>query len=86
MRMAGTPGTGMEATMQTHKYRVGQTVDFFPARKGTGPGSSRCEILRLLPLEGEDPQYRVKCQTEGFERVLRESQLSETVRSASELK
>ena len=34
------------------------------------------EIIRLLPTEGDDCQYRIKSSTEAFERVARESQLA----------
>jgi hypothetical protein len=37
--------------------------------------ASSCQILRLLSTDGDDPQYRVKCPKEGFERVVRESEL-----------
>jgi hypothetical protein len=59
-----------------HKYRVGETLDYTPARILTAQSTNRCEILRLLSTDGKDPQYRVKCPEEGFERVVRESELS----------
>jgi hypothetical protein len=59
-----------------HKFRVGETVDYTPARIISSQASNSCEIVRLLSTDGDDPQYRVKCPTEGFERVVRESQLS----------
>jgi len=62
--------------MPDHKYRLGQSVDFLLTGRGTGSGPSACKILRLLSTDGDDPQYRVKCSTESFERVVRESQLA----------
>jgi|EndMetStandDraft_4_1072995.scaffolds.fasta_scaffold111465_3 hypothetical protein len=65
-----------ELRMHGHKYQVGETALYTPARILSARGSSPCEILRLLSTDGDDPQYRVKCLTEGFERVVRESELS----------
>jgi hypothetical protein len=42
------------------------------------PAASReCTIVRLLPIEGGNFQYRIKCLTEAFERVVPEAQLAE---------
>lgn len=59
-----------------HKYSVGETVDYTPARIVTAQSTGRCEVVRRLSTDGDDPQYRVKCPEEAFERVVRESQLS----------
>ena len=59
-----------------HKFAVGQTVRFSP---DLGQGSSRpgsFEIVRLLPEAASVPQYRVKNQLDGHERVVREDQLA----------
>ena len=34
------------------------------------------QVIRLLPTEGDDCQYRFKSSTEAFERVAKESQLA----------
>jgi hypothetical protein len=34
------------------------------------------EVVRLLPLESGELQYRVKCKGDTFERVAKESELS----------
>jgi hypothetical protein len=34
------------------------------------------KVVRLLPLENGEHQYRIKCTTETFERVATEAQLS----------
>jgi len=61
--------------MALHKYKVGQVVDLIPSRReGNVPGGSYT-VLRLLPEEGRDCQYRVKHTRDGHERVVRESQL-----------
>lgn len=63
------------AGLRTHKYRVGQTV-FYTSSPVSRPGASGgYEVVRLLPSDGEDYQYRIKNPGEAFERVAKESQL-----------
>ena len=64
--------------MTTHKYKVGQPVDFRPSR-GAMPASSRAyKIVRLLPPEGEDLLYRIKSIGEPFDRIAKERELRPT--------
>jgi hypothetical protein len=61
--------------LRTHKFRVGQTV-FYTSSPITRPGASGSyRVVRLLPSDGEDYQYRIKHSGEAFERVAKESQL-----------
>jgi hypothetical protein len=61
--------------LQTHKFRVGQTV-FYTSSPITRPGASGSyKVVRLLPSDGDDYQYRIKNPGEAFERVAKESQL-----------
>ena len=62
--------------MAHHKFKVGQLVDFVPARPGVATSGRQYEIVRLLPAEGAELQYRVKSKAEAFERVAKESELS----------
>ncbi|TAK49185.1 MAG: hypothetical protein EPO23_04915 [Xanthobacteraceae bacterium] len=58
-----------------HKFHVGESV-FFTASNMSRPAASGVyEVIRLLPTDGDDCQYRIKSATEAFERVARESQL-----------
>jgi len=60
---------------RSHKYRVGQTV-FYTSSPISRPGASGSyQVVRLLPSDGEDYQYRIKNPGEAFERVAKESQL-----------
>jgi hypothetical protein len=59
----------------SHKYKVGETVDFMPGRMGFPAGKRACTIVRLLPTEGGKHLYRIKCTTEVYERVVPEVQL-----------
>lgn len=61
--------------MSKHKFEVGQALDFTPHRVTFGAGPGKCQVVRLLATDGDDPQYRVKCSTESFERVVWESEL-----------
>lgn len=63
--------------MSGHKYKVGATVDFRPGRTGFPRTSRECTIVRVLPTNGSDRLYRIKCTAEAFERVVSEGQLAE---------
>jgi hypothetical protein len=47
-------------------------------RMSFGPPSVACTVVRHLPSDGTDLQYRVKAIAEGQERVVRESELKAT--------
>jgi hypothetical protein len=61
--------------MATHKFAVGQMVNFLPDAHQEHTKGELFEIVRLLPEAGEALQYRVKSETDGHERVVREDQL-----------
>ena len=58
-----------------HKFTVGETVYFTASNVARPAASGTYEVIRLLPTDGDDCQYRIKNSTEAFERVARESQL-----------
>ena len=61
--------------IRSHKFSVGQTV-FYTSSPISRPGASGSyQVVRLLPSDGEDYQYRIKNPGEAFERVAKESQL-----------
>jgi hypothetical protein len=63
------------SAMRSHKFRVGQTV-FYTSSPISRPGASGSyKVVRLLPSDGDDYQYRIKHAGEAFERVAKESQL-----------
>jgi len=57
-----------------HKFKIGETVNFTPAQN---PHARRGQykIVRLMPPEGRDFQYRVQSVSTGDERVVLESEL-----------
>jgi len=63
------------AALRSHKFHVGQTV-FYTSSPISRPGASGSyKVVRLLPSDGDDYQYRIKHAGEAFERVAKESQL-----------
>jgi hypothetical protein len=66
---------GRSQVLRAHKYRVGQTV-FYTSSPISRPGATGSyEVIKLLPSDGDDYQYRIKNSGEAFERVAKESQL-----------
>jgi hypothetical protein len=62
--------------MAEHKFKIGQFVNFSPGRMGFPASAQPCKIIKLLPAEDGQLQYRIKCPSETFERVAKESALS----------
>ena len=61
--------------LRANKFRVGQTV-LYTSSPITRPGASGTyKVVKLLPSDGDDYQYRIKNSGEAFERVAKESQL-----------
>jgi hypothetical protein len=62
-------------SMSEHKYRVGQAVEFFPDRGVDQTAKGRYKIVRLFLGEGNSPQYRIKNDVDGHERMAGEREL-----------
>ena len=63
--------------MSLHKFGSGQKVEFSPsAFDGNAPRGSYI-VVRQMPSETRDLQYRIKNARDGHERVVRESQLGQ---------
>ena len=61
--------------LRTHRFRVGQAV-LYTSSPISRPGASGAyKVVKLLPSDGDDYQYRIKNSGEAFERVAKESQL-----------
>jgi hypothetical protein len=65
-----------EGSVDEHKFKVGQSVSYASGPFGRGGSNRVYTITQLLPLEGDDYQYRIKSANEPHERVVKESQLS----------
>ena len=61
-----------------HKYSIGQKVSFLPGSGSPSHLRGSYTIVRLLPSETGDWQYRVKSDHDTHERVVLESQLAAT--------
>jgi len=68
--------TAVATPLRTHKFRVGQTVSYTSSPVSRPGASGSYQVVRLLPSDGDDYQYRIKNPGEAFERVAKESQLS----------
>jgi hypothetical protein len=67
--------TALSAPLRTHRFRVGQTVSYTSSPISRPGASGSYQVVRLLPSDGDDYQYRIKNPGEAFERVAKESQL-----------
>ncbi len=68
-------GDGRRALLKSHKFTVGQSVRYTSGPFGRFGASGAFKVVKLLPLEGDEHQYRIKSAGEAFERVAKESQL-----------
>jgi hypothetical protein len=74
-QVTASPMATIGSALRAHKFRVGQTV-FYTSSPISRPGASGSyRVVRLLPSDGDDYQYRIKHAGEAFERVAKESQL-----------
>lgn len=69
------PMAAHEVAIRAHKYRVGETVYYTSPTFGRAAATGSYTVVKLLPSEGDDYQYRIKSSGEAFERVAKESQL-----------
>ena len=59
------------------KFKIGQRVSFSPGKLAMSAASSEYKITRILPRESGEFTYRIKSAVEQFERVARESEISD---------
>jgi len=62
--------------MSLHVFKIDQQLIYRIGGLGSRNLTQSCKVIRLLPAENGEPQYRIKCTNETFERVAREGQLS----------
>jgi hypothetical protein len=75
LRRARMPAR-VQSAINDHKYEVAQVVNFTPDKSSLETSPGRYEILRQLPTDGLENQYRVRNIEDNHERVVRESQLA----------
>jgi len=61
--------------MPPHGFVVGQVVEVFGGQQDGHVPRGAYTVLRQLPNDGLDREYRVRNKHDGHERVLRESQM-----------
>lgn len=64
-----------DVPVRAHRYHVGDTVYYTSPSFGRAAATGSYTIVKLLPSDGDDYQYRIKSSGEAFERVAKESQL-----------
>jgi hypothetical protein len=69
------PMAAHEIPVRSHKYHVGEMVYYTSPTFGRAAATGSYTVVKLLPSEGDDYQYRIKSSGEAFERVAKESQL-----------
>ena len=61
--------------MPLHSFEVGQIVEFDPGKFDATGGRGTYTVIRLLPNDSSDREYRLKNIRDGHERVVRESEI-----------
>lgn len=61
--------------MSEHKFRVGQAVEYLAHRRFDRLAGGSYTVVRLLPLAGNAPQYRIKSASDGRERMVIENEI-----------
>lgn len=58
-----------------HRFAVGQRLAMAPGGRDVARGASTCRVVFLLPFEGSALRYRVRSESETFERIVDEKDL-----------
>jgi len=61
--------------MSEHKFSVGEAVEYYGSRRFDRLAGGRYTIVRLLPIEGNAPQYRIRSALDGRERMVNEGEI-----------
>ena len=65
------------AVQPTHRYRVGEKLRMTGGGQSVQRAASTCKVIFLLPYEGHGALlYRVRSDTESFERIVAEGDLA----------
>ncbi len=65
-------------SIMTSRFSIGQKVQYTSGTVGRPGSSGIYNVVKVLPLENDEQQYRIKSARENHERVARESQLEKT--------
>ena len=61
--------------MALHRFEIGQTVLVTGGRYTRIQLGERFQIVRHVPPEGARPQYRIKSELDGHERIVLEDEI-----------
>ena len=75
LRLSQAPAR-VVSSVKEHKFGIGQVVNFTPGALTLETSIGLYEIVRHLPPEGPENQYRIKSVLDSHERVVRESQIA----------
>jgi hypothetical protein len=67
--------TRLEAPMPSHKFHIGDSVMLKPAISRNVPGGVY-EVIKQLPHNGREYEYRIKSANEEYERIAGERELT----------
>lgn len=59
-----------------HRFAAGDRLMMAPGGRDISRGASVCRVVSLLPHEGGPLRYRVRSDSESFERIVDEADLS----------
>lgn len=59
-----------------HRFAIGQRLAMAAGGRDISRGGSTCSVVALLPHEGGPFRYRVRSDSETFERIVDENDLS----------
>ncbi len=59
-----------------HRYHVGQRLRMQSGGRSWARPETMCRVLALLPVEGGPLRYRVRSETESYERIVDEIDLT----------
>lgn len=62
--------------MEEHLYAVGQVVNYQPGVFENPAARGSYKVVRLLPADASNNQYRIKSVSDGHERVVKEVSLT----------
>jgi len=65
----------VQEVLLAHKFRIGDNVHIIAGLLGRGDSTGVYKVVRVLPTEGDEQQYRIKSANEPHERVAKQSQL-----------
>ena len=61
--------------MQAHRFQIGENVEILAGTLTARHAPGQYTVVRLMPNDGADREYRVRSNQDGHERVVRQSEM-----------